>query len=48
VRPLIPFVASLFCSLLALAVYSSPLFDNSGRLQGWHDKAANDLVIKVR
>jgi uncharacterized RDD family membrane protein YckC len=48
VRALVPFAASLFCPLLALLVYLSPLFDNSGRLQGWHDKAANDLVIKVR
>jgi uncharacterized RDD family membrane protein YckC len=48
VRPLVPFAASLFCSLLTLLVYLSPLFDHSGRLQGWHDRAANDLVIKVR
>jgi uncharacterized RDD family membrane protein YckC len=48
VRPLVPLAASLFCSLLTLLVYLSPLFYNSGRLQGWHDRAANDLVIKVR
>jgi hypothetical protein len=39
VPPLVPFAASLLCSLLTLVVYLSPLFDNSGRLQGSHDKA---------
>jgi uncharacterized RDD family membrane protein YckC len=48
VRPLVPLVASVFCTLLGLLVYISPLFDKSGRLQGWHDKAADDVVIKVR
>jgi uncharacterized RDD family membrane protein YckC len=48
VRPLVPIVASVFCSLLALLVYLSALFDKSGRLRGWHDKAADDVVIKVR
>ncbi|MGO9157991.1 RDD family protein [Mycobacterium sp.] len=48
VRPLVPLAASVFCTLLALLVYLSPLFDKSGRLRGWHDKAADDVVIKVR
>jgi uncharacterized RDD family membrane protein YckC len=48
VRPLVPLAASVFCVLLALLVYLSPLFDGSGRLRGWHDKAADDVVIKVR
>jgi len=48
VRPLVPLAASVFCSLLVLLVYLSPLFDKSGRLRGWHDKAADDVVIKVR
>jgi uncharacterized RDD family membrane protein YckC len=48
VRPLVPLAASVFFSPLALLVYSSPLFDGSGRLRGWHDKAADDVVIKVR
>lgn len=39
---LLPYVGVL----ASLVVLISPLFDNSGRLQGWHDKAANDLVIK--
>jgi hypothetical protein len=29
-------------------VYLSPIFDNSRRMQGWHDKAAGDLVIVAR
>lgn len=45
VRQLIPTVGALFFFLGTLLVYISPLFDSSGRLQGWHDKAANDLVI---
>lgn len=26
--------------------YFSPFFDNTGRLQGWHDKASNALVVR--
>lgn len=48
VRGIIPFLGGLFCYVGALLIYLSPLFDSSGRLQGWHDKAANDLVIKAR
>lgn len=48
VRQVIPFLGGLLCYVGALIVYLSPLFDSSGRLQGWHDKAANDLVIKAR
>ena len=48
IRQIIPFIGGLFCYIGALVVYLSTLFDNSGRLQGWHDKAANDLVIKSR
>lgn len=48
VRPLVPLAASVFCNLLGLLVYISPLFDRSGRLRGWHDRAADDVVIKVR
>jgi len=47
-RTLIPFAASLACWLPGLLVYLSPLFDSSGRAQGWHDSAAGDLVIKTR
>ncbi|HWV47876.1 MAG TPA: RDD family protein, partial [Microbacterium sp.] len=28
--------------------YFSPLFDGSGRFQGWHDKVAKSLVIDAR
>lgn len=48
VRAVIPFLGGLFCYIGALLVYSSPLFDRSGRLQGWHDRAAGDLVVKAR
>lgn len=44
-RFLIPLAASIapFGSVL---VYVSPLFDNSGRRQGWHDKVAKTVVVK--
>ncbi|WP_205844267.1 RDD family protein [Mycolicibacterium sp. GF69] len=48
VRQVIPFVGALILLVGALLVYLSPLFDSSGRMQGWHDKAARDLVIAVR
>jgi uncharacterized RDD family membrane protein YckC len=35
------------CGTLGWLVYLSPVFDQSGRLQGWHDKAAKTLVVKV-
>jgi uncharacterized RDD family membrane protein YckC len=34
-----------FCYLL---VYVSPIFDGSGRQQGWHDKLATTLVVSSR
>ena len=48
VRAVIPFLGGLFCYVGAVLVYLSPLFDRSGRLQGWHDRAAGDLVVKAR
>jgi uncharacterized RDD family membrane protein YckC len=48
VRWLIPFVGSLICGIGQLIVYLSPFFDGTGRLQGWHDKAARDLVIRTK
>lgn len=41
----LPLLASLapFGSFL---IYMSPLFDNSGRRQGWHDKIAGTVVVK--
>lgn len=46
-RWLIPAAASAVCGL-GIVVYLSPLFDSSGRVQGWHDKAANTLVISTK
>jgi uncharacterized RDD family membrane protein YckC len=34
------------CFLGSILIFISPFFDNSGRLRGWHDKAANTLVLK--
>jgi uncharacterized RDD family membrane protein YckC len=47
-RWLLPFVGYLFCYLGAILVYLSPLFDKSGRFQGWHDKMGKDLVISLK
>jgi uncharacterized RDD family membrane protein YckC len=46
IRYIIPMVGGFLCGLGALLVYLSPFFDNSGKQQGWHDKAAGTLVIK--
>jgi uncharacterized RDD family membrane protein YckC len=47
-RWLLPIIGAAICGIGALLVYLSPLFDSSGRVQGWHDKAANTLVIGLR
>lgn len=46
VRWSIFFLGNLACGIGILLVYLSVFFDNSGRLQGWQDKAAHDLVIQ--
>ncbi|MFB6889956.1 RDD family protein [Kitasatospora sp. NPDC056327] len=46
IRFIIPIVGVFLCYIGALLVYLSPFFDNSGKLQGWHDRAAGTLVIK--
>ncbi|GAA3492591.1 MULTISPECIES: RDD family protein [Streptomyces] len=46
IRWILPMVGSLFCGLGTLLVYLSPFFDNSGKLQGWHDRAGGTIVIK--
>jgi uncharacterized RDD family membrane protein YckC len=46
-RWLIPFIGSLVCGIGQLVVYISPFFDNTGRQQGWHDKAAHTQVIRA-
>ncbi|MBV9514355.1 MAG: RDD family protein [Mycobacteriaceae bacterium] len=47
-RILLPFAGMFFCGVGTLIVYLSVLFDETGDAQGWHDKAANDLVITTR
>jgi len=46
IRWIIPMVGAIVCGIGQLLVYISPFFDNSGKLQGWHDRAAGTLVIK--
>ncbi len=40
IRYIIPIVGAFLCYIGAILVYLSPFFDNSGKLQGWHDRAA--------
>lgn len=47
-RWLLPIIGAILCGIGAILVFLSPLFDSSGRVQGWHDKAANTLVIGLR
>lgn len=47
-RWIIPVAAYVVCGPLPLLVYLSPLFDNSGRRQGWHDNVANTIVISTK
>jgi uncharacterized RDD family membrane protein YckC len=46
IRWLVFFAGNIACGIGIILVYLSVLFDNSGRLQGWQDKAAHDLVIR--
>ena len=46
VRWSIFFLGNLACGVGLLLVYLSVFFDDSGRMQGWQDKAAHDLVIQ--
>ncbi|MFE5735143.1 RDD family protein [Streptomyces sp. NPDC056528] len=46
IRWIIPMVGAVLCGIGQLLVYLSPFFDNSGKLQGWHDRAAGTLVVK--
>jgi len=36
----------LACGIGLLVVFLSPFFDNSGKLQGWHDRAAGTVVVR--
>jgi uncharacterized RDD family membrane protein YckC len=47
-RWILPAATNFVCGLLTLLVYLSPLFDNSGRRQGWHDKIAKTVVITTK
>jgi uncharacterized RDD family membrane protein YckC len=40
-------VTVLTCGIGGLLIALSPLFDHSGRQQGWHDKFAGTVVIKA-
>ncbi|UQX02621.1 RDD family protein [Streptomyces sp. RerS4] len=46
IRWIIPMVGSFLCGIGQILVYLSPFFDNSGKLQGWHDRAAGTIVVK--
>ncbi|GLW54145.1 RDD family protein [Kitasatospora phosalacinea] len=46
IRFIIPMVGYFVCGIGMLLVYLSPFFDNSGKLQGWQDRAAGTIVIK--
>ncbi|MFD2122458.1 RDD family protein [Streptomyces cirratus] len=46
IRWIIPMVGAFLCGIGQLLVYLSPFFDNSGKLQGWHDRAAGTIVVK--
>lgn len=45
----VPFVGSFLCGIGQLVVYLSPFFaDQTGRQRGWHDQAANTIVVSAR
>lgn len=46
VRWMLPAVGWFLCVLPGVLVYLSPVFDGSGRGQGWHDRAAGTLVVQ--
>ncbi len=46
VRYIIPIVGIFLCYVGMALVFLSPFFDNSGKLQGWHDRAAGTVVVK--
>ncbi|MFE5212128.1 RDD family protein [Streptomyces sp. NPDC056600] len=48
IRWIIPTVGAFLCGIGQLLVYLSPFWDNSGRQQGWHDKAASTMVLGKR
>lgn len=48
IRAVLPIAGALPLYIGTLLIYLSPLFDRSRRMQGWHDKAAHDLVVMKR
>jgi len=46
IRYIIPQLGGILCGIGTLIVYLSPFFDNTGKLVGWHDRAAGTVVIK--
>jgi hypothetical protein len=46
-RSLVVGAGALVLGLGWVLVLLSPLFDGSGRLQGWHDKAARSVVVRA-
>ncbi|MFF0472328.1 RDD family protein [Streptomyces sp. NPDC004284] len=46
IRWIIPMVGAILCGIGQILVYLSPFFDNTGKTQGWHDRAAGTLVVK--
>ncbi|WP_394437622.1 RDD family protein [Streptomyces sp. SGAir0957] len=48
VRWVVPTAGIFACGFGQMAVYLSPLWDKSGRSQGWHDKAASVVVVQVK
>jgi uncharacterized RDD family membrane protein YckC len=48
-RWLIVALGGFVCSIIGqIFVYCTVLFDKTGRMQGWHDKTAHDLVITLK
>ncbi len=47
VRYVLIMVSLLACGVGALVLFFSPLFDNSGRRQGWHDKVAKTYEVNA-
>ena len=45
VRAVLPVVGAVPADIGTGLIYVSTFFDRSGRVQGWHDKAAHDLVV---
>jgi uncharacterized RDD family membrane protein YckC len=47
-RFIFPFGLLFVCFIAGVVVFLSPMFDNSGRRQGWHDKWARTVVVSEK